>query len=201
MDLSFYLYLFLVLASVLGGTYYFFKQDNTITGSIYLIGSVVISAYFGSRWFMASGVRTGGTWPPAVNVCPDFMSLVTLTPASSGTSASAPETVCVDTIGIYSNGVSKWTPGSTSESTIFHLFATQEPKLRMTSLCDQSKAKNVTWEGFYMDGTCGDTLPPLPAGMAVAPPVAAAATATAAAARAPAAAAAAPAAARSTPVP
>jgi hypothetical protein len=189
MDLSFYLYLFLVLASVLGGTYYFFKQDNTITGSIYLIGSVVVSAYFGSRWFLASGARRDGAWPPVINVCPDFMSLVTLTP--SGSSSAAPETVCVDTAGIYT-GISKWTPGSTSENTIFHLFASQDPKVRLGNLCDQSKNKKVSWEGFYTDGVCGTTLPPVPPGTPVAPPVAAAA---APASRAPAAPAA-----RSTPV-
>lgn len=188
MNLSFYLYLFLVLASVLGGTFYFFKQDNTITGSIYLIGSVVISAYFGSRWFLASGVRRDGAWPPVINVCPDFMSLVTLTPGGA-----APETVCVDTTGIYSGELRKWTPGSTSENTIFHLFASQDPKLRLGNLCDQSKRKGVTWEGFYTEGVCGTTLPPLPPGTPVAPPAAARSTPAAAAA-------AAPTAARSTPV-
>jgi hypothetical protein len=161
MNLSFYLYLFLVIASVVGGTYYFFKLNNTITGSIYLIGSIVISAYFGSRWFLPSGVASGGTWPPVVNVCPDFMSLVTLTPAPTGTAASVPETVCVDTIGIYSN-ISKWTPGSTADNTIFKLFATQDPSVRLKSLCDQCIAKGVTWEGFYTEGVCADTLPPTP---------------------------------------
>ena len=162
MDLSFYLYLFLVIASVIGGTYYFFRLNNTITGSIYLIGSIVISAYFGSRWFLPSGVRTGGKWPPVINVCPDFMSLVTLTPAPVGTAASVPETVCVDTIGIYSNGITKWTPGSTSENTIFRLYTKQDPAVRLKSLCDQCIAKNVTWEGFYTEGTCATTLPPAP---------------------------------------
>jgi len=163
MDLSFYLYLFLVIASVLGGTYYFFKNNKSTTGSIYLVGSVVISAFFGSRWFLPSGTETsrGGTWPPLINVCPDFMSLVTITPTPAGTARAVPETVCVDTAGIYS-GIARWTPGSTSEDTIFHLYTAQDPKDRLKSLCDESVRKRVTWEGFYTEGTCGTNLPPKP---------------------------------------
>ena len=155
-----------MISSIAGGTYYFFKNNSTITGSIYLVGSVVIAAFFGSRWFLSSGVEVSGSgvWPPVINVCPDFMSLVTLTPDQTGTATPVPETVCVDTVGIYSNGIAKWTPGSTSEDTIFHLFATQDSKARMTSLCNQCKTKNVTWEGFYTDGTCGTRLPPVPPG-------------------------------------
>jgi hypothetical protein len=164
MNLSFYLYLFLAIASITGGSYYFFKSNNSIAGSIYLISSIIIAAFFGARWFLPSGVRanSSGLWPPVINVCPDFMSLVTLKPESTGTDPSVSETVCVDTIGVYSNGIAKWSPGSTSENTIFHLFANLEGTARKTALCDQSKTKNVTWEGFYTEGTCGSRMPPLP---------------------------------------
>jgi hypothetical protein len=169
MNLSLYLYIFLAIASIAGGSYYFFKNNSSIAGSIYLAGSVILVAYFGTRWFTSSGNQStkSGTWPPVINVCPDFMSLVTITPAPTGTGTPVPETVCVDTAGIYSGGVAKWTPGSTSENTIFHLFATQDPTTRATNLCAQCNSKKVTWEGYFTDGTCGKTLPPVPPGTVV----------------------------------
>lgn len=163
MDLSFYIYLFLAIASISGGSYYFFKSNSSIAGSIYLLGSIVIAAFFGSRWFLPSGVvSTSGVWPPTINVCPDFMSLVTLRPAAANGATSSLETVCVDTIGVYANGIAKWTPGSTSENTIFRLFAGSDAATRRTRLIDQCKAKKVSWEGFYVSEPLGDRLPPLP---------------------------------------
>jgi len=167
MDLSFFIYLFLAIASISGGTYYFFMRDNQIAAGIYGVGALVIAIFFGSRWFLPSGsaTTTPGTWPPVINVCPDFMSLVTLTPAANPGSSTpaAPELVCVDTIGIYKDGITKWSPGDTAEGKIFHLFASiSDDKARGTALCNECKLKKVAWEGVYSEGTCIGTLPPLP---------------------------------------
>jgi hypothetical protein len=167
MDLSFLIYLFLAITSISGGTYYFFMRDNQIAGGIYGLGSLIVSVFFGMRWFLPSGVgtTTPGTWPPVINVCPDFMSLVTLTPAASsqyGVTAT-PQSVCVDTIGIYKDGIKRWQTGDVAEDKLFYLFTNvSDVKARLKKLCDQCTMKKVTWEGVYTDGTCGSVTPPLP---------------------------------------
>ena len=164
MDLSFFIYLFIAIASISGGSYYFFMRDNQIAGGIYGVGSLIVAIFFGSRWFLPSGVAstTPGTWPPVINVCPDFMSLVTLTPSGTTGAGAVPEAVCVDTVGIYS-GIAKWSPGDTAEDKIFHLYANiSDTKARLTALCAQCVNKKVTWEGVYTEGTCGSAVPPLP---------------------------------------
>ena len=171
MDLTFYAYIFAVIVAITGGSYYFFHANSTIAGSVYLVGSIAMAAFFGSRWFSSSGAQTStpGVWPPMINVCPDFMSLVTVTPAPATGGKATPEMVCVDTVGIYSGGggsgsIQKWTPGSIAENTLFHLSIDKTGPNRLKALCEECNAKNVTWEGFYVDGTCSSRLPPVPPG-------------------------------------
>ena len=162
MDLSFYIFLFLAITTIGGGSYHFFRSGSSIAGSIFLIGTLILSIFYGSRWFIISGVKANSTatWPPVINVCPDFMSVVTVTPEGKTT----PQKMCVDTIGIYKN-MRKWVPGAVANnSNTFDLSAGMTDTVaRLKALCDQALDKGVTWEGVYTESVCGTTVPPLPA--------------------------------------
>lgn len=164
MDLSFYLYLFMSIAIIAGGSYTFFKGNQTIAGAIFLVGSIALTILFGTRWFLPSGVsKKDGQWPPVINVCPDFL---TLTTVNKGTDdAPILEKVCIDTIGVASSsdGINKCVPanGCTDEKYLFHLFAGDPARVK--KLCDQCSEKKVTWEGIYdPSGSCSGIAPPSP---------------------------------------
>jgi hypothetical protein len=157
MEYVFLFYIFLSFVVATGGVYVLFSNGHPLAAFLYLIGIIVLEAYFGQRWFTPAGKKqtASGPWPPALNTCPDFLSLTYLTNG---------EPVCVDTIGVSTNGMAKWTgPTQTDEKYLFHLFVTTSDAARAQSLCDQAKLKGVTWEGVYDGMSCHGGVPPLPA--------------------------------------
>lgn len=162
MTYTFLLYCFLSAVLVSGGGYYFYSAAQETTGAIFFLGGIIASIFFGFRWFNSSGDVAGGaapgSWPPAINYCPDFLTLNTI----------AGEQVCVDTVGVaqkggVSNPLSVWKgPTQTSENDLFRLFTNQSGPTRSASLCAQAKSKGVTWEGVWNGTSCTGVVPPLP---------------------------------------
>ena len=94
------------------------------TGRQYAAGFVVIASlgafiYFGMQWFnglrlkkdiFSGSVSPDSPWPPQINYCPDYLSLVK--GATTGTGASAKTNYyCVDTTGV--SGLTKYTSSGT----------------------------------------------------------------------------------------
>ena len=155
MNYLFWLYVFLSCVSISGGAFYFYSKRQEVAAGIIFFGLLFTSLYFGFRWFPASGeTKTNEPWPPIVNYCPDFLTLNTV----NG------EQVCVDTIGVaQTGGISKWSgPTQTDEKYLFHLFVKTSGADRIKQLCDQAKAKKVTWEGVWDGAVCMGAEPPLP---------------------------------------
>ena len=156
MDLTLLFYCFLSVVIVFGGTYYYYSRQLESSAAIYFLGTVIASIYFGFRLFMPSGAATptSGSWPPAINYCPDFM---TLTSDSNG------KRVCIDMIGVAKGGTNTLQVSDGTQTTnayIFDLMTTS--KLRLEELCGQAKEKGVTWEGVWNGETCSSSEPPLP---------------------------------------
>lgn len=155
MDHNFLFYIFLSFVIATGGTYVLFSSGRIISAIVYLIGIVVLEVIFGMRWFQTSGAKnaTIGPWPPSMNVCPDFLSLYHI----------KGEPVCVDTIGVSTGGMSKWTDATqTDERYLFRLFIAEPVATRTKKLCEQAKLKMVTWEGVWDGTTCLGGQPPVP---------------------------------------
>ena len=149
------MYIFVAVIAVAGGSYYFFTRGATMAGAIYLLGSFVTTLFFGVRWFTSSGVNNTGSWPPVINVCPDFLSIYT----------TASGKVCVDTIGVAGpGGITKFQPGTTAPTPeqIFDL-KLSSTTTRAADICAECKTKKVAWEGIYDGTTCTNTNPPKPA--------------------------------------
>lgn len=172
MDYTFLFYIFLSVVVSAGGSYILFSTGRTIAAGLYLLGMIALETYFGTRWFTLTGnkVSTSGSWPPSINVCPDYLSLYKDTDGTN---------YCVDTIGITNSSLSttpfqpaKFSADGTYRpitdqqkrtGIIFQLYKDKTGEDRMNSLKTQLKTMpGVTWEGVW-DGIAllGGT-PPLP---------------------------------------
>ena len=156
MDLVFLFYIFLSIVLISGGGYYFFSSRLEITAAIYFLGATIAALFFGFRWFNASGTIADGpgTWPPAVNFCPDFLTLTKIDD----------EQVCIDMNGVAQGGANtlQMSDGTnTGEPYIFHLYVKSGTE-RISLICDQAKLKGVTWEGVWNGTSCSGNAPPLP---------------------------------------
>ena len=161
MDYVFLFYIFLSFVIASGGAFVLFSGGRTIAAILFLVGAVVIEAFFGVRWFQGDGntTATKGPWPPSINVCPDFLSIYKSTPDSSGNSVA----YCVDNTGVASGGMAKWTSSSVPDgNNVFNLSANLAGAARAKALCTEAAAKKVTWEGVWDGTVCLGGVPPAP---------------------------------------
>ena len=160
MDYVFLFYIFLSFVIASGGAFVLFSSGRTIAAITFLVGAIAIESFFGLRWFKGDGKTTAdaGPWPPSINVCPDFLSLYKA-PDGSGNSIS----YCVDSNGISSGGITKWTSTSVpSGNNVFNLSANLSGAARVKALCTEAAAKKVTWEGVWDGTVCLGGVPPAP---------------------------------------
>ena len=160
MDYVFLFYIFLSFVIASGGAFVLFSSGRTIAAIMFLVGAVAIESFFGVRWFKGDGTTTidNSPWPPSINVCPDFLSLYK-TSDGSGNSVS----YCVDTSGVSSGGITKWTSTSVpSGNNVFNLSASLSGNARVKALCTEAAAKKVTWEGVWDGTVCIGGVPPTP---------------------------------------
>ncbi len=154
MDYVFYFYIFLSFVIATGGAYVLASSGRIVAAFVYLLGVVAIEAFFGMRWFTGSTVKKTetGPWPPVLNTCPDFLSL----------HYNGDVAVCVDTLGVAPNGgIKKWA-GNADSGFIYNLHLDKSGPVRAKALCDEAKAKMVTWEGVYDGSNCLNVDPPKP---------------------------------------
>jgi len=121
---------------------------------IYLIGSISICVFYGLRWFNGTNAKSlgySGSWPPFVNMCPDYFSVYTDVSGNQH---------CVDYVGfakqglnVYQKGSSPVTYPNTSANAIpFTELDTDEKK------CNICRELGVTWEGVWDGQTCFKTV-------------------------------------------
>jgi hypothetical protein len=160
MNFWFLVFIFAMSTGIIGGTYMLYQTNRPITSFLYFGGVIAAAVIFGLRWFRSDGSLnqdTITTWPPVINVCPDFLSL----------SKIDGKLVCIDTVGVAPNGGLQKNDGTkTEDKTVFNLYAEMSDKeARRVKLCEECKTKTLTWEGVY-DGTqCVGGTPPYPPSM------------------------------------
>jgi hypothetical protein len=156
MDFNLILYIIVSIMLISGSFYLNFTTGRATQGIILGIGFLLVSVLFGLRWF--SGVFSpvkdlNAKWPPAINTCPDYLSLTKL----------GSTYVCVDTVGVSQQGMRKWTdPNQTDEAYTFNLSLEKSGSQRIQAICDECKAKKVTWEGVWDGDVCLNNEPPRP---------------------------------------
>ena len=153
MNYIFLFYCFLSVVLITGDAFFLYSSGQPTTGVIYFLGSIVAVIFFGFRWFKLTETTATVAWPPAINYCPDLLSLATV----QGTQ------VCIDTVGVAQQGGIQTSDGTqTGDQYVFNLFLDQTGSNRATSLCNQAKEKQVTWEGVWDGSVCANVDPPKP---------------------------------------
>jgi hypothetical protein len=157
MDFLFLLFIFLSATIIIGSSYYIYLTGRHLTTFIFFGGFLALTVMFGLKWFRSDGSlnqSTVGSWPPIINVCPDFLSLTSVNGRA----------VCVDTVGVAPNGGIQQNDGTqTAENTIFDLLADNtNSSARAAALCKQCSDMILTWEGVYDGSSCLKGEPPYP---------------------------------------
>ena len=71
--------------------------------------------------------------------------------------------VCVDTVGVSQQGMQVWSsPDQTDPQYLFNLSLEKSSALRIAAICDECKAKKVTWDGVWDGDVCFNVEPPRP---------------------------------------
>ena len=157
MTYLFLFYVFLICIVITGGSFVLFSSGQQITATMYMIGTIVGSIYFGLRWFNTSGnlnSSAASEWSAPVNYCPDFLSL---------SKDSKGKQVCIDTVGVSTGGMDTTDGTAQSGRAVFNLsLDVTTASARSAALCEEAKSKGVTWEGVWNGTTCTGFNPPLP---------------------------------------
>ena len=130
--------------------------------AIYAIGASLLAIFFGYRWF-SNSKNASESWPPTINMCPDYLTYVpnlskTLTTSINGGG-------CVDTLGVTRGNLEKTFPSDISNKaltankifryTSADVKATAETDTATTqAICDACRMAGVTWEGVYDGDSC-----------------------------------------------
>jgi hypothetical protein len=124
-----------------------------LRGGIFAVGTFLVLAYFGIRWFSTKN-KMPSTWPPVINMCPDYLTYVAALPG------------CVDMSGVTtsSSGLVKTNPSDVAtlqlsntqkvfEFTSADVKAAQSVK-DLQKICDRCQTAGLTWEGVYDGDVC-----------------------------------------------
>lgn len=168
MELTFILYIFAAFILIPGIFFGFALFNKFLAGGIAAIGMLVFFVLFGIQFFTSDGNYVQQTkptkWPPSINYCPDYLSLLKLSDGSF---------TCVDTVGVasgntplqYFNPNSNVTGNATpNESQKFnlHLNITNDAE-RRDAIVNECITKGLTFEGVF-DGLkkYDNTIPRVP---------------------------------------
>lgn len=163
MELIFIFYLFSAFIIIPGIFFLLSSQGQFLAAVISSIGLLILFILFGIQYFTTSGDYTTlpdkMSWPPSINVCPDFLSLYTV--------GSTP--YCVDTAGVSTrpSNLTKFNPSNpitgsvtASDTHLFNLNTNLSGEARANAIKQECLNKGVTWEGVF-DGVnmLGNTIP------------------------------------------
>lgn len=164
MDYSLILYILLSVATIWGGAVVFIQSERSLGGFLFVVGAILVFVYYGLRWF--SGVSLKATqvnyksWPPVVNLCPDFLTM------HKRTIGGKSENVCVDLVGVSKGGIQRLVDpnNASNDNFVFRLYENLTGPARLRRLCQECRDKRVTWEGVFDGANCVADKVPNPAG-------------------------------------
>ena len=149
------LYVIVALVVTVGGTQrlYPYGMGRSV---IFAIGAVLVFYFFDQRWF-GTQPSLPVTWPPTVNMCPDFLTFIPNVPGSESLSGG----VCVDLLGVTSKagGIEKTTKSqlaniSAKGNNVFTYTAKDITQAKAEEICNGCRIAGVTWEGVYDGDNC-----------------------------------------------
>lgn len=141
MQLSFIFYILISVIVISGSMYLNSTTGSMSKAAVMSLLFLLISIFFGMRWFTPSGESNIGTnisttWPPpnSINMCPDYTVL-------SSDMATYPTWTCTDKIGVRKNGEGNQinlNSGPTNTNPGYY---------SVSDLCRECNRLGLTWEG------------------------------------------------------
>ena len=160
MDYLLILYILVSVAVTWGGTVAFIQSERSIGGFLFVVGALLVFVYYGLRWFSGTSLKATQvnykSWPPIINLCPDFLTM------SKRTVGGKSVNVCVDLTGVSNGGIQELTDANNimNDNYVFRLYEDLQGAARIRKLCEECKNKKVTWEGVFDGANCvADTVP------------------------------------------
>lgn len=152
MDYSFIAYVFLAIVIVLGGVYTLHSRQRPYSAVMCLLLFILVMVFFGQRWFKdgMSKANYTGTWPPLINMCPDY--LVYFNRGGQDT--------CIDISGVNRSGGSlkSWTmeetPKNPPPDPSKYFPYVYKPGADVKALCQAAMNAGLTWEGITNGDSC-----------------------------------------------
>lgn len=123
--------------------------------SIFGVGAVLVFVFYYYRWFSAVN-KPVLNWPPIINSCPDFLTLVKSLPGISTPG-------CVDMLGVSCNGALKTitpkdlTNGTALSSDRVFSYTSDDvlsPSANVKTICAMCQQMGITWEGVWDGDIC-----------------------------------------------
>jgi len=159
--MSWYLILYIFAAVVIGTypTVTLFQSGRTIAAITYVILAILVLIFFGLRWFANNNTSSTGSWPPIINMCPDYLTFFKRPSMSAGSGFTSS---CIDLVGVSRNGgLAQWQKSFSSENPptddkyYFSLVTNSTtPAARNQELCARAIDKGLTWEGITNGESC-----------------------------------------------
>jgi hypothetical protein len=150
MNYSLIVYVLVSMVTISGCFYLNFASGRSTQAILLSIGILLLSVLFGLRWFSKATMSTNGAWPPALNSCPDYLTLTKVNNVFT----------CIDAIGVSQSGGNS--QGMKVMTDTFDLALNLSGVARVNALCANAKKAGVTWEGVWDGSVCLNKEPPAP---------------------------------------
>jgi hypothetical protein len=143
MDYQFIVFVVLAIIFSTYGPMIFYKQNKNVAAFLTLLMFILIFTFYGLRWFKGS-VLAGpagaysGSWPPYVNVCPDYLTYY------EGTSGKGCINKTQQQIGDLP------VAGATPSAQQIFKYDLSNKKLA----CEKARELRLTWEGITNGDSC-----------------------------------------------
>lgn len=163
-----YLGIFIVVAifTIFGGSFKMVKNNQTMAGILFGVGSLLIFAVYGLKWFSSGSTFSNApvSWPPIINTCPDYL-VNYPRQMQDGTIQNA----CIDLIGVSKNGslkvFPKDGPAPIADDYYFSLITTSsDNNVKNNELCQRAITAGLTWEGITNGESCVSSVGPVAPG-------------------------------------
>jgi len=159
MSWSLIAYIFLCIVLGLSSVMALMRGGRSIAAVLCLVLFILIFVFFGLRWFRGtqSVFAYTGSWPPIINMCPDYLVYYKNAPSSMLKFTDS----CVDLLGIGGNDLVPWTseetpsnPPANANKYFPYVFKPGMTADQLKALCAAAQQYGLTWEGIYNGESC-----------------------------------------------
>ena len=143
-------YVLFVIVTTMSALSYLYRSERIVAAVAVFILFVLIFTFYGIRWFkkgtsITTGNNANGPFPPVINTCPDFLSVMTLNRDG--------KQVCIDTMGVSRNQtiLNTWRQGTTEATAASNHYFTKIYTPGMTDVSELKTAAEgalLSWEGI-----------------------------------------------------